>query len=88
MDQEAEEKMYNPTLLKYKNKVLKLTLDSYKEQLSVVDWYIATMELGLNTKNIQQEYLELKEQHQVMINEHQIYKDQTEKDLQDKKIKI
>ena len=52
MDQEAEEKMYNPTLLKYKNKVLKLTLDSYKEQLSVVDWYIATMELGLNTKNI------------------------------------
>ena len=46
------------------------------------------MELGINTKNIQQEYMELKEQHQVMMNEHQIYKDQAEKDLQGKRNKI
>ena len=52
MDMKAEQKQYNPTLLKYKNQLLKISLDQYKKQLSVVDWYIATLEMGINTKEI------------------------------------
>ena len=34
------------------NQILKISIDQYKEQLSVVDWYIATLEMGINTKEI------------------------------------
>ena len=74
LDISADDKQYNTQILKHKNRVLKFQLQSMKEQMQVIDWYIQTLEDGINSATVMKEYLELKKQHKKFQKEHDEYK--------------
>ena len=75
LDIKCDVKQYSSTVLKYKNQVLKHMLVTSKEHQSIIDWYIETMEHGVDTRGLMKEYLKVKKNFDAHVKEQKSYKD-------------
>ena len=88
LDISADDKQYNPTVLKHKNRVLKFQLQTLQQNLEVVKWYISSLEEGIDGAEVMEKYHTLKQEHESLQEKHAKYKSKMESKIakSDKKI--
>lgn len=60
LDIAADDKQADMSVLKHKNRVLKFQLKTLQQNMEVVDWYISSMEEGINGAETMKKYHDLK----------------------------
>ena len=70
LDIAADDKQYNPAILKHKNRVLKFQLKTLQQNLEVVKWYIDSLEEGISGAEIMEKYSTLKKEHEKLEKTH------------------